>query len=472
MAISLGDRLRQVIRGGGAPLPPEIEPAHGDASRSLRDEVRAVEGRGHLRSRPLDGGRVADVLAGQWIESDQGAVVVVDRYYAANRSHGREPIGRIVDTIEAGASALEVLARAWPGPGAPSYSPRLCFFDLETTGLAGGAGTQAFLVGFAVLEDGGLHVRQFLLPGFEHERALLAAVAEWMAGQDTLVTFNGRSFDVPLIETRYLLHRLTFPFSAIPHLDMLHPARRLWKERPTVAGPALDDDSCRLSVLERHLAGYHRIGDVPGFEIPSRYFRFVRSGDAHGLEAVLEHNRIDLISLALVTARALTLIQEGPAAASHPRECLGLGRIYERAGTRDDAEVCFARAAALAARVGREPDVHAESLRRLALCRRRAGRVAEAAEAWAELVRLPACPSLLRREAREALAIHHEHRSRDLSTARSLVLDVLAEAAGARRREAAEYRLRRIERKMARPEPPRRTVRDEGGLIAALENSN
>ena len=75
---------------------------------------------------------------------------------------------------------------------------------------------------------------------------------------------------------------------------MLHPARRLWKQRPAVAGPPLDDDSCRLSVLERHLAGYHRIGDVPGFEIPSRYFRFVREGHAHPLEAVLEHNRIDL----------------------------------------------------------------------------------------------------------------------------------------------------------------------------------
>ena len=195
---------------------------------------------------------------------------------------------------------------AWPSrAGAAFIRRRLCFFDLETTGLAGGAGTQAFLVGCAILEDGGLRVRQFLLPGFEHERALLAKVAEWTAAQGTLVTFNGRTFDVPLIETRYLLHRLTFPLAELPHLDMLHPARRLWKQRPAVAGPPLDDDSCRLSVLERHLAGYHRVGDVPGFEIPSRYFRFVRDGNAHPLEAVLEHNRIDLLSLALVTARAL-----------------------------------------------------------------------------------------------------------------------------------------------------------------------
>ena len=267
-----------------------------------------------------------------------------------------------------------MLARAWPGREPRRIRTRLCFFDLETTGLAGGAGTQAFLVGCAIVEDGGLRVRQFLLPGFEHERALLLMVAAWMAQPCTLVSFNGRSFDVPLLETRYLLHRLPYPLSTMPHLDMLHPARRLWKERPAIAGPPLDEDSCKLSVLERHLAGYHRVGDVGGFDIPSRYFRFVRDGNAHPLEAVLEHNRLDLISLALVTARALTLIRQGPSAAAHPRESLGLGRLYERSGASDDAEACFARAASLASRIGREPDVHADALRRLAICRRRAGR--------------------------------------------------------------------------------------------------
>lgn len=445
MAISLGDRLRQVVdpRSGGTAVPPPLP-----------------------RPVALDGPRMADVLAGEWIESSDGAVLVVDRYYAADRWHGRERIGAIVETLEAGADALAVLARAWPGRATDTRqsrdTPQLCFFDLETTGLAGGAGTQAFLVGCAILEDGGLRVRQFLLPGFEHERALLAMVAGWTASQGTLVTFNGRSFDAPLIETRYLLHRLSFPLAGMPHLDMLHPARRLWKERPAVAGPPLDEDSCKLSVLERHLGGYHRLGDIPGFDIPSRYFRFVRDGNAHPLEAVLEHNRIDLLSLALVTARALRLIEHGPASATHPRECLGLGRLYERAGIADNAEACYVQAAALAMRMGREPDVQAEALRRLAILRRRSRRMADAASAWEQLLNLPACPSVLRREAREALAIHHEHRSRDLQTARTFALDVLAEPTGVRWREQAEYRLRRLDRKMA--------GRERGGLMAALED--
>jgi uncharacterized protein YprB with RNaseH-like and TPR domain len=454
MAINLGDRLRQVISGttprvdrgiGGPGLSPDLSNvAAGDANVAA---LAATSG-------SLEGPRLADVLAGEWCESHEGAVLVVERYYAANRTHGRARIGDLVDTIENGLDALHVLGRAWPGRDPRPYTTSVCFFDLETTGLAGGAGTQAFLVGTAIIEDGGIRVRQFLLPGFQHERALLAMVAQWIAKAGTLVTFNGRTFDVPLIETRYLLHRLAFPFGEMPHLDMLHPARGLWKQRPTIAGPALDDESCRLSVLERHLAGYHRIGDVPGFEIPSRYFRFVRMGDVHGLEAVLEHNRIDLISLALVTARALTLITEGPHAAQHPREALGLGRLYERSGAGDDAEASYAHAASLAACVGREPEVRAEALRRLAICRRRAGRLAEAAAAWHELVNVPGCPSALRREAREALAIHHEHRSRDLRAARMFVLDVLAETAGGRVRQAAEYRLQRLERKLSVREEP------------------
>jgi uncharacterized protein YprB with RNaseH-like and TPR domain len=440
VAISLNDRLRQVVAGG---LRPRAAVDEYDQRPILR------------RSPAIDGPRVADVLAGQWMESGDGALVCIDRYYAADRRHGRQAIGEIVEALEASGPAFDVLARSWPGRVAGSYRPGFCFLDLETTGLAGGAGTQAFLVGCATVEDGGLRVRQFLLPGFEHERALLGEVASFTAAHQTLVTFNGRSFDVPLIETRYALHRLDFPLGGLPHLDMLHPARRLWRERPAVAGPAVDEDSCRLSVLERHLAGYHRVGDVPGFEIPSRYFRFIRSGDAFPLEAVLEHNRIDLLSLALVTARAVSLLARGPAAASHPRECLGLGRVYERAGAHDEAEACFERAAAWSERIGRESDVQAEALRRLALARRRGGRLFEAAVSWHALVNLPGCPAAIRREAREALAIHHEHRSRDLETARALVLDVLADARMPAWRARAAYRLERLDRKLAGRSTPR-----------------
>jgi hypothetical protein len=335
--------------------------------------------------------------------------------------------------------------------------------DLETTGLFGGAGTQAFLVGCAAIAGESIRVRQFLLPGFEHERALLHEVAAWAAAHGALVTYNGRTFDVPLIETRFLFHRMSFPLGGFPHLDMLYAARRLWRGRPSAAGPDPDEGSCSLSVLEKHLAGLHRVGDVPGFEIPSRYFQFVRDGDARPLEAVLEHNRLDLISLAAVMARALTLVAHGPAATANPQECFGLARLYERAGALDNAEAALLRSIDLAQRVGTEPELHADGLRRLAWVRRRDDRIHDAAEAWNRLAGLPRCPAAFRREAKEALAIYHEHRSRDLGTARSFVLDVLRDGPLGRRREAAEHRLRRLERKIA--------VHEQGGLVAALDAS-
>jgi uncharacterized protein YprB with RNaseH-like and TPR domain len=267
MGISLGDRLRGIVN----------IPIHSsDAPPSSRSVDRPPMDESSLE-------RTAAVLGGTVVERAEGAVIVVDRHYAVDRSHGRIRMGEIVETLQGGTDSLAILQRAWPSPNARSAefqvrdttdlqvrdtTPRLLFLDLETTGLAGGAGTQAFLVGCAVIDGDELLVRQFLLPGFEHERALLAEAGLWAARQGTLVTFNGRSFDVPLIETRYAFHRLPFPFANAPHIDMLHASRRLWKERPAVAGPPLDDDSCKLSVLERHLAGVHRVGDVPGFEMP------------------------------------------------------------------------------------------------------------------------------------------------------------------------------------------------------------
>jgi tetratricopeptide (TPR) repeat protein len=194
----------------------------------------------------------------------------------------------------------------------------------------------------------------------------------------------------------------------------------------------------------------HRVGDVPGHEIPSRYFQFVRDGDARRLHSVLEHNRLDLVSLALVMARAITLVERGPAAATTPYECYGLARIYDRAGRHDDAEAAYVRAIDSLARVGRDPDTWAHALRRLAYCRRRAGRWREAAEAWQELANLPGSPAALLHEAREGLAIYHEHRARDLDTARAHARLLVDGMSSVRQHDAAEHRLRRIERKLAR----------------------
>ena len=158
------------------------------------------------------------------------------------------------------------------------------FLDLETTGLSGGAGTVAFLVGCGWFEGGAFRTRQFLLPGFGGERAMLAAVAALLADGGALVTYNGKTFDLPVMETRWLFQRLTPPFDDLPHFDLLHMARRLWARREDGAA-SFEQAGCRLVSLEHELLGVTRVGDVPGWEIPSRYFDFIRHGDAAVLDA-------------------------------------------------------------------------------------------------------------------------------------------------------------------------------------------
>jgi uncharacterized protein len=278
---------------------------------------------------------------------------------------------------------------------------------------------------------------------------VLAELQAWAKSHGALCTYNGRTFDVPLIEPRFMFHRVPCPLDGVPHLDMLHPARRMWRQRPLASGtPDPDDSSCSLSVLEKQIAGVHRVGDVPGYEIPSRFFNFVRTGDARPLEAVMEHNRLDLISLAAVLARAIVLITRGPSSAMTAQEAYGLARVYERGGAHENAEASLLRTIEFAKRVGAEPEVHAEALRRLAWIRRRDRRPHEAAEAWTALAVLPRCAAALRREAKEALAIHHEHRLKDLEAARQHALDLLAD--GLANPARVQHRLDRLERKLAR----------------------
>jgi uncharacterized protein len=184
---------------------------------------------------------------------------------------------------------------------------------------------------------------------------------------------------------------------------------------------------------------------VAGFEIPARYFHYVHAGDPRPLAAVLEHNRLDLLSLALVTARAAQLLEDGPAAARTAREALGLGRLYERGGMTTEAKSSFARAIEFE---DADEDLRAEALRAYATVARRLRHYDDAADAWRRVLGLTECPRPIEREASEALAVHHEHRRRDLASARDFALRLLQVDESVTRRQAAEYRVARLDRKL------------------------
>lgn len=395
---------------------------------------------------------VEHVLGGEWFGEGGRRALVVERRLGPEERCGRAHVGELAAQHSKSVCSAPLLfpGRAGAGPGdvncdtsVPAVTSPFVYLDLETTGLSGGAGTCAFLVGLGRFdEDGGFVTRQYLLTVHAGERALLEAVAIDLAGAGAIVSFNGKSFDAPVLETRYLFHRLEWPMARLHHLDALHCARRFWGGDETA--------SCALATLEHRVLGAPRGDDVPGFEIPERYFHFVRSGDSRPLTAVLEHNRRDLLSLAGLTARLLELVAEGPGAARDGQEALALGRIYERANLEARARASFE----LALVMDSSNEVRRASLRHLAIGARRARRFGEAAAWWQNLLDIPGCPPHLKREANEALAIHHEHRVRDLVRAKTFALKSLEMNSRPGWTHAVHHRLARIERKMDRgPEP-------------------
>jgi uncharacterized protein len=406
-----------------------------------------------------DPDRIGAILGGRIVSTEFGGCLVIDRRYEADRRHGSMPIGDCELVDDRGLKLLDPTldAAVKPGPD-PGSTPRTVFIDLETTGLSGGAGIVAFLVGCGYFDLGAFQVRQFLLTSFSAERALLAAVAEFFDGAQLIVTYNGKTFDLPVMETRWTFHRMAMPLDGVPHFDMLHPARRLWSTRTDA-----DEGGCRLATLERLLLDVTRVGDVPGLDIPSRFFRFLRTGDPRPLEPVLEHNRLDLVSLAAVTAHAVRLAQSGADACHDALEALSLGRVYERGGFLDQAERCYRRATAVDGPRGCQVqvEVRAEALYRLGLRLRRDRRFGEAAACWRDLIGLTSAshprrhPAMraLRNFAAEALAIHHEHRDRDLTAARELALFALGDSGeSGPRSDGMRHRLARLDRKIGRNE--------------------
>jgi uncharacterized protein YprB with RNaseH-like and TPR domain len=420
---SLRDRLREVIKPAGTAGDVRLKP----------DATPAPVASGF--SRTVDNPET--VLGGEWRDGS----FVVERHTPPSSRCGRTTIGDLAAGLEASAHDAALVCG-----GLAARTP-FVFFDLETTGLSGGAGTQAFLVGSGWFEhDGGFTTRQHLLVRQGDEHVMLHAVTEDLGRAGALVSFNGKSFDAPVLETRYLFHRLEWMPAERPHIDVLHPARRFWKE-----------DECSLAVLEQQVLGSWREDDVPGFEIPSRYFQFLRSGDACPLAAVLEHNRRDLIALAGLTSRLLAIVAGGPDYAENAREALALGHVYARGRDIGRAIGAFERSIALGAKkTGRQAArLRADALRSLALCYRRERQYDEAARCWIALIEA-GCAEHVEREAIEALAIHHEHRVRDLASAKTFAAEnvtrAFARVVPERVTQAAQRRLARIERKMSEAE--------------------
>jgi uncharacterized protein len=374
---------------------------------------------------------IEEWLSGQEISTDFGCHFETEKLYERHRCHGSADIGSLADLPP---DLLESLAVA--------NTPReeWAFLDTETTGLAGGSGTCAFLVGVGRITPEGFRVRQFFMRDYGEEPSLLDALTRHLKSFRVLITYNGRAYDQPLLETRYRLNRARPPFAAMDHLDLLHGARRLWKLR---------FESCRLVDLENAILGVERHGDMPGALIPYIYFEYLRTRQAARLLPVFQHNATDILTLACLTGIVPYAFKDPTSAPlRHGAEMAGIARWLREAGELEQALALFRRAID----VGLPDDLLFRTLWDIGLLERRLG--GDALIVWNDLA---ICKNPFRVRALEELAKHYEHEERDYGKALEFTRQALEfeESDDLRNREERLIR-RTVTADRARQRTPRR----------------
>ena len=415
--------LTRIIRrieakGRAAPSSPSLP---GSAARPTSGSLASPSA-----ARPA----IEALLDGAVEETERGKLLVVRRRYPVDHRHGAQPL---LAAREAASRALALLSRA----GDPPVGGRpLLYLDTETTGLAGGTGTYAFLVGVGFFDGDDFEVRQFFMRDLDEEPALLAALEGMFQRSDGFVTYNGAGFDLPLLETRFVLGRRRFP-GEVFHVDLLGAARRLWSAR-------LAD--CRLATVEQIILRFTREDDLPGALIPTVYFEYLRRKRPHGLPRIFEHNRHDILSLAALTGWVASAVERAPASELDPEALAGVGRLLEVAEP-ERSLACYR----MALEAGLPAPFRERLLLRLAHREKRQARWDEARALWEAATQ---ASRVFDPRPWEEIAKVHEHRQRDLAAALQVVEQALDLARRHRASErvlaAFEHRLTRLGRRLAR----------------------
>ncbi len=428
MSTDLRDRLRRLGLGHE---PESARPGLTRSSSQPSGARQAQRGPG-----------IEDVVAGHFQETEHGVIFVSEAAYPLGHVRGGLPLA---DFLGHPPHLAAQLAR--DSTFARADLARTAFLDTETSGLGIAGGYFAFLVGIGVFEGDTFRLRQYFMRHPGEEPALLAAVADDLAQRQALITFNGRVFDVPLLESRYILSRRRPPaLSSRPHLDLLHPARRLWRERL---------ESCALSALETSVLGIQRDeADVPSWQIPYLYFDYLRSGDARPMRRVIYHNGQDILSMVTLAARLCRNFGNPWAEPMDRRDLLSLARWYNDLGLVAEAERAYRTLLAADGRNGipLPLPLRVAALRGLALVLKHQERRAEAVPLWEELSVLAHNDALAYIELAKTFEWHVHDLERAAAWARRGLAAVRSWPAGADRQTALadlEHRLARLERKLA-----------------------
>jgi hypothetical protein len=375
---------------------------------------------------------IEHVVQGRFEATPFGESFVTETVYPAGHHHGHAEL-RL-------AGSLHTVAEWARDHRVADMAPdSFVFLDTETSGLAGGTGTYAFLVGIGRHSPQGFRLTQVFMRDPIQEPALLHLVDRLLRPCDALVTFNGKSFDVPLLATRFALQGAALPLAGAAHLDLLPLARRLWRDRL---------ESRALSFLETHILGAQRAEEeVPGWLVPQIYFDYLRNGDARPLKGVFYHNAMDVVALAALFSHVTGLLDDPLAnGREHGSDLVALARLFEELGQADRALALYQK--------GLEGDlaeeVFVDAVRRLSFLQRRRGQTLAALELWRRAAHGHQV------YAHEALAKFYEHELRDYEQALAwteaalrLVDQTLAPERGRDRwLTELQHRRQRLERKL------------------------
>jgi len=391
----------------------------------LRDRLEEVLGRAAKRRPGVGAVPIEEAVPGRDLRTEYGSFYCVETEFPEGHVYGHHSLR---DAVEIDPEGVCVAGK---NNCFLSFSSKDCIFlDAETTSLGGGSGTYTFLLGIGFYHSGAFLVRQLFMRDYDEEKAVLEALSRLIKAYRFIVTYNGKSFDVPLIESKMVICRMAPVLNGLDHLDLLHAARRVWGKR-------LGD--CRLTTVEERVLGSRRKGDILGEEIPGRYFSYLKTRDASGLIPVFEHNRNDVLFLAVLLKEICSAVGNADHQRLSPLDLYSIGRVYDSLKRRDETLPFYRRA--LAGLRGDEKTLAEHSL---GMACKRLGKWNEAVSAWEKLVGSGMY------EPYEELAKYYEHVSKELEKAMAVVADGLRVFTGTKHEKRLRHRLNRIVQKIGR----------------------
>jgi len=343
--------------------------------------------------------KIAAHLGGELCVDLSGTYVRIISDYDETYSYGRMTLDELLIPI-----SLKKMYYDWSDDAEKIDPRKLLFFDMETTGL-GGSGTVPFLIGFGSVTENGFQVRQYFLPDYPDEEAMLEAVRAEIKPDTVIVSYNGKAFDMPILTDRLIIQRVERNLKFGDHIDLLNPVRRLYRRR-------LRD--CTLINVEKNILDFYRFDDVPGYLVPSIYFDWLNTDNTDKLEGVVEHNRNDIISLYFIMYQIAVTLENPEEKIKEPDDILSLAKMFEKRREHENVGRLLEKFDGISWAYKRYDILFLQSL-----AYKRSGRLSDAVALWKKIIEgsaLETFPAFIE------LAKYYEHRVKDIREALKMTL--------------------------------------------------